>query len=243
VTDDTDGYTDTPRLPDTEYCVHDPDRPKPPSVEPGGATTTPPPSDATVLFDGTDLGRWEGADGGDPAWTIRDGSVTVEPGAGDIRTTESLGDCQLHLEWAAPAAVSGDGQGRGNSGVFLMDRYEIQVLDNHDNPTYADGYAGAVYGQFPPLVNACREPGAWQSYDILWRGPRFDGDEVERPARMTVFHNGMVVQDGTDLLGPTTHRDVLDYEPHSPAAPLRLQDHGDRVRFRNIWYRPLSVPR
>lgn len=242
MTDDTDGYTDTPRLPDTEYCVHDPDRPEPPSVDPGGATTTPPPSDATVLFDGTDLDRWEGVDGDDPGWTIHDESVEVEPGAGDIRTTESLGDCQLHLEWATPAAVSGDGQGRANSGVFLMDRYEIQVLDNYDNPTYADGYAGAVYGQFPPLVNACREPGVWQSYDVIWRGPRFDGDAVERPARVTVFHNGIVVQDATTLLGPTTHRDVLDYEPHAPAAPLCLQDHGDRVRFRNVWYRPLSTP-
>jgi hypothetical protein len=236
----TEGYTDTPRLPGTDYCVHDPTRPEPPSVDPGEPTTADPPSDATVLFDGVDLNQWESADGGDPEWTIRDGYVEVAPGTGDVRTTDPLGACQLHLEWAAPAEVRDEGQGRGNSGVFLADRYEIQVLDNFENPTYADGYAGAVYGQYPPLANACREPGAWQSYDIVWRPPRFDGDALERPARVTVVHNGVVVQDATELLGPTTHRELLDYEPHPPAAPLRLQDHGDRVRFRNVWYRPLS---
>jgi hypothetical protein len=150
------GYTDTPRLPDSEYRVHDPERPQPRTVSPGEPVTKTPPSDATVLFDGTDLDRWEAPDGGEPAWTVEGEHVEVEPQSGDIQTEETIGDCQLHLEWAAPAEVEGDGQGRGNSGVFLMDRYEIQVLDSFDNPTYADGHAAAVYGQRPPLVNACR---------------------------------------------------------------------------------------
>jgi hypothetical protein len=124
--------------------------------------------------------------------------------------------------------------------VFLQDRYEIQVLDNYENSTYADGYAGAIYGQTPPLVNACRPPGEWQSYDVVWRGPRFDGDDVTRPARLTLFHNGVVVQDATELIGQTAHQRVGTYEPHPPAAPLRLQDHGDVLRFRNVWYRDLE---
>jgi hypothetical protein len=236
------GYDDTPTLPDSEYCVHDPDRPRPPAVDPGDAAsnTAAPPADATVLFDGTDIAAWEAQDGGDPEWTVEDGTLQVTPESGDIQTREPIGDCQLHLEWLAPADTGSEGQQRSNSGVFLMDRYEIQVLDCYENPTYADGYAGAVYGQTPPLVNACRPPGEWQSYDIVWRGPRFEGDEVTRPARVTVLHNGVVVQDATELIGATTHRAVGEYEPHPPAAPLRLQDHGDPVRFRNVWYRDLS---
>lgn len=240
MSDSGPGYSDTPTLPSSTYCVHDPTRPRPPAIDPGGAATKAPPSDATVLFDGTDLSAWEGADGGLADWNVTDGRLETHSNAGDIRTTEDIGDCQLHLEWAVPAGVDGEGQDRGNSGVFLMDRYEIQVLDCYENPTYADGYAAAIYGQRPPMVNACREPGEWQSYDIVWRGPRFDGDELTRPARATVSHNGVVVQDATELLGPTTHRDVRDYEPHPPEAPLRLQYHGDRMLFRNIWYRSLS---
>jgi len=166
--------------------------------------------------------------------------LCVEPDSGDICTREAIGDCQLHLEWQAPADDAGEGQQRSNSGVFFQDRYEIQVLDTYENPTYADGFAGAVYGQTPPLVNACRPPGEWQAYDIVWRGPRFDGDDVVRRARVTVLHNGVVVQDATELIGQTTHRDVGTYEHHPPAAPLRLQDHGDPVRFRNVWYRDLQ---
>jgi len=233
------GYTDTPSLPHVEYRVHDVERPRPAAVTPGGPNDAPPPSDATVLFDG-DLDGWEAVDGGSPEWTTRGDYVQVEPGTGDIRTTESIGDCQLHVEWATPGEVTGDSQGRGNSGVFLADRYEIQVLDTDENPTYADGYAGAVYGQHPPLVNAARPPGEWQSYDIVWRGPRFDGDDLVRPAVVTVLQNGVLVQDRTELIGQTTHRKVGTYEPHPPEAPLRLQDHGDRVRFRNVWYRPLD---
>ena len=147
----------------------------------------------------------------------------------------------MHLEWAAPAEVIGNSQGRGNSGVFLMGRYEIQVLDCYDNPTYADGTAGAVYGQHPPLVNACRRPGEWQTYDIVWTAPRFDGGRLVSPAFATVFFNGVLVQYHRQLTGPTTHRRVMEYEAHSPTGPLRLQDHGNPVRFRNIWYRPLQM--
>jgi hypothetical protein len=242
MSDDRPGYTDTPYLPDSEYRVHDATRPHPPVVDPGDGSDGPPdpPSDATVLMDGSGLEEWEGLDGGDAGWNAEGDYVETEPDAGDIQTVDPIGDCQLHVEWAAPSEVSGDGQGRGNSGVFLMDRYEIQVLDCYDNPTYADGHAGAVYGQHPPLVNACRPPGAWQSFDVVWRGPRFDGDELARPARVTVLHNGVVVQDSAELVGPTTHGEVLEYEPHPQSAPLRLQDHGDRVRFRNVWYRPLD---
>jgi hypothetical protein len=165
-------------LPDSEYTVHDPERPHPSPVDPGdhgpGSVTGTAPADATVLFDGEDLSAWEGQDGGDPEWVIDDGTLRVVPESGDIQTRAAIGDCQLHLEWLAPEDPESEGQQRSNSGVFLMDRYEIQVLDCYENSTYADGYAGAVYGQTPPLVNACRPPGEWQSYDILWRGPRFD---------------------------------------------------------------------
>lgn len=233
----------TPRLPGTEYRVHDPSRPKPPSVDPGrgpaAGSPVGPPSDATVLFDGTDLDGWEGIDGDDADWLVEDGYVEVVPGTGDSRTVEAYGDGQFHVEWATPAPAEGDGQQRGNSGVFLMDRYEIQVLDCYENVTYADGYAAAVYGQHPPLVNACCEPGAWQTFDVLWRGPRFEAAELRRPARVTVLHNGVVVHDRTELVGPTAHGRVQTYTPHPPVGPLRLQDHGDRVRFRNIWFRPL----
>jgi hypothetical protein len=243
MSDDRPGYDDTPQLPNSEYCVHDPDRPHPEPVDPGGpssATDATPPADATILFDGHDLSAWEASDGGEPCWTVEDGVMCVAPETGDVQTREPIGDCQLHIEWQAPIVEDGGGQLQSNSGVFLQDRYEIQVLDNHENPTYADGYAGAVYGQSPPLVNACRPPGEWQAYDIVWRGPRFDGDAVTRPARVTILHNGVVVQDATELIGQTTHRAVGEYEPHPPAAPLRLQDHGDLVRFRNVWYRDLE---
>jgi hypothetical protein len=239
--DDRPGYEDTPTLPNAPYRVHDPDRPHPPAVDPGGLLAKAPPEDATVLLDGGGLEGWEHRDGEPAGWNATDAYVEVEPGTGDVRTRAAIGDCQLHVEWATPENPGEDGQGRGNSGVFLMDRYEIQVLDCHGNPTYADGYAGAVYGQHPPLANACREPGGWQSYDVVWRGPRFDdGGTLRRPGRVTVLHNGVLVQEGVELLGATTHRAVPEYDPHPPKAPLRLQDHGDRVRFRNVWYRPLE---
>lgn len=237
--DQRPGYTDTPRLPNSAYHVHDPERPHPPAVDPPEPTTSAPPSDATALFD-AGLDDWEHPDGSPAEWTVEDGYVESVPDTGDIRTTEPIGDCQLHLEWMPPANVEGDGQARANSGVFLMDRYEIQILDCYDNPTYADGYTAAVFGQTPPRVNACRPPGEWQSFDILWRAPRFADGTLESPARVTLLHNGVAVHDATELVGPTTNSDVLDYEPHASADVLRLQDHGDRVRFRNLWYRPLS---
>ena len=240
MSDDRPGYSDTPKLPNSEYRVHDEERPHPPTVDPNGLVAKDPPADATALFNGGNLDSWEGDDGGAAEWNVDGEYVEVEPGAGDISTTADIGDCQLHVEWAAETGADATGQGRSNSGVFLLDRYEVQVLDNYENPTYADGYAGAMYGQAPPLANACREPGAWQSFDIVWNGPRFDGDTVERPAHITVFHNGVLVQNATELIGPTTNLEVAEYEPHPTEAPLRLQDHGDRVRFRNIWYRSLE---
>jgi hypothetical protein len=239
------GYTDTPLIPGSRWRVHDPERPQPLVVAPGTPSTPEapgqPPSDAVVLFDGTSLDGWVGKDGAPARWTVENGYVEVVPKAGDITSRAQFGDCQLHLEWQAPADVSGSSQGRGNSGVFLMDRYELQVLDCYQNPTYADGTTGAVYGQHPPLVNACRRPGEWQSYDIVWLAPRFDGDRLVTPAYVTVFLNGLLVQYHRPVLGPTSHKKVTPYEPHPPVAPLRLQDHSNPVRFRNIWYRPLAA--
>jgi hypothetical protein len=228
-------------IPGSDYRVHDKARPRPRVVTPGVANHQPP-SDAIVLFGGTDLAGWLAQKGGGAAgWNVTDGYMEVVPGTGGIESKAHFGDCQLHLEWAAPAAVKGDSQGRGNSGVFLMGRYEIQVLDCYANPTYADGTTGAIYGEYPPLVNACRRPGEWQSYDIVWKGPRFDGDTLTRPASVTVFLNGVLLHLDQKLIGPTGHRAVYPYVPHAEAGPLALQDHGDLVRFRNIWYRPLTA--
>jgi hypothetical protein len=238
------GYSDTPLLPGSPYRVHDGSRPQPRVVSPG--TESAPerpgraPADALVLFDGTDLSHWMAMDGSPAKWKVEHGHMEVVPGTGNIQSRQHFGDCQLHLEWAAPAVVKGEGQGRGNSGVFLMGRYEIQVLDCYQNPTYPDGTTAALYGQCPPLVNACRRPGEWQSYDILWLGPRFDGSRLVRPAYATVLHNGLVVHHHKELQGPTRHRQVTSYEPHAEAGPLVLQDHGDLVRYRNIWCRPLT---
>lgn len=238
--EDRPGYTDTPYLPNSAYRVHDVERPHPPTVDPNGIVTKGPPEDATVLFDGGDLDGWEHGDGSEPRWELEDDYVEVRPDTGDVQTTETFGDCQLHLEWAAPTEISDDGQGRGNSGVFLMGQYEIQVLDNYDNPTYADGFAGSIYGQAPPLVNPCRPPGEWQSFDVTWHRPRFDSVDVVEPARVTVLYNGVVVQDATELIGRTTNLEVGEYEPHPAEGSIRLQDHGDRVRFRNVWCRSLE---
>jgi hypothetical protein len=238
------GYDDTPVLPDIGYRVHDGSRPQPRIVTPGTASTQEkpgaPPSDAVILFDGRNLSNWVAQSGEEARWKVENGYMEVVPGTGDIQTREHFGDCQLHLEWAAPTLVKGESQGRGNSGVFLMGLYEIQVLDCYDNPTYPDGTTAAIYGQYPPLVNACRKPGEWQTYDILWLGPRFEGDKLTCPACVTVLHNGVVAHHATTLQGPTQHRQLAVYTPHPPVGPLRLQDHGDLVRFRNIWYRPLT---
>ena len=238
------GDKDTPTLPGFGFQVHDGARPQPRIVAPGTTSSQAepgvPPADAVILFGGTDLTQWMSVHGGVAAWRVEDGSMEVLPGAGAIRTRVCLGDCQLHLEWAAPAEVTGAGQERGNSGVLLMGLYELQILDGYANPTYADGAAAALYGQYPPLVNACRRPGEWQVYEILWTVPRFAGGQVVSPAYVTVLHNGVVVHHHTALLGPTQHGRVATYRPHSPTGPLQLQDHGARVRYRNIWYRPLK---
>ncbi len=199
------------------------------------------PSDAVILFDGSSLAAWRGREGAAPAqWVVRDGYMEAAPGVGAIQTAAPLGDIQLHIEWATPTPPKGRGQGRGNSGVILMGRYEVQVLDSYDNATYADGQAGALYGQYPPLVNAARRPGEWQVYDIVFRGPRWNATgTLTRPARVTVFHNGVLVQDHASLWGGTAWLRPAPYEPHAARAPLVLQDHSNPVRYRNIWVRAL----
>ena len=229
------GYRDTPFLPGGKWRVHDIDRPLPRVVTPG--VQAAPPSDALVLFDGTSLKAWKCGDK-DAGWKIENGYMEVN-GSGSIETRESFGDCQLHLEWCAPAKVEEASQGRGNSGVFLMSRYEVQVLDSFENRTYADGQAAALYGQEPPLVNACRKPGEWQTYDIAFRAPRFEGDKLVSPGVVTVLHNGVLVQNAVPFLGSTVHRALAQYSPHPAEAPLQLQDHGNPVRYRNVWIRKL----
>jgi hypothetical protein len=223
-----------------QWQVHDMNRPTPPVVTPGAENWLPP-SDAIVLFDGTDLSAWQsGKGGGDAKWKIENGYMEVVPKAGDIKTRQAFGSCQLHIEWAAPEVGGGDSQKRGNSGIFLMDTYEVQVLDSYENPTYADGQASAIYGQNPPRVNACRKPGQWQTYDIIFHAPVFKGDAVEKPATITVLHNGVLTQDHWVIEGTTFHKERSRYVAHAEKLPLHLQDHGDAVRFRNIWIRPLN---
>ncbi|HEY3332504.1 MAG TPA: DUF1080 domain-containing protein [Capsulimonadaceae bacterium] len=239
------GYQDTPLIPGTNYHVHDGERPQPPVVDAGTASTQDtagtPPSDATILFDGATLNGWvKAGDGSAAGWTAEGGILNVVPGTGDIQTVVELGDGQYHVEFASPTVVKGDGQGRGNSGVFILGLYEIQVLDCYQNPTYPDGTTGGVYGQYPPLVNPVRKPGDWNVYDILWTGPKFDGETLLSPAYVTVILNGVVLHNHRELQGPTQHRTTASYTPHPPAAPLKLQDHGDLVRFRNIWHRPIG---
>jgi len=226
----------------TPWGVRDPNRPQPRVIAPGGLSGLAPveaPGDAEVLFDGTSLDAFCSVlDPGKPApWKVADGYVEVVPGSGGIRTREDFGDCQIHVEWSAPTEITGDGQKRGNSGVFIHDLYEIQILDCFENETYADGTTAAVYMQHPPLVNACCRPGDWNIFEILWEAPRFCGEELVRPARVTVLHNGAVVQLHTEVHGPTRQWQPY-YTPHGP-GPIRLQDHGDPVRFRNIWIRRL----
>jgi hypothetical protein len=238
------GFTDTPMLPNLPWHVHDPARPHPKVITPG-ATPGAAPSDAIVLFDGKDLSKWQqegrGADRGkmvDAQWKVGDGYFEVVGGTGSLLTREKFGDCQLHVEWSSPAVIKGTSQGRGNSGVLIMSRYEIQVLDAWNNPTYADGQAGAIYGQWPPLANPARQPGEWNTYDILFEAPRFEGEKLAKPAYVTVLYNGVMVHHHKELMGPMVYRQVAHYTPHGPEEPLMLQDHnGDAVRYRNIWIR------
>lgn len=203
------------------------------------------PSDAIVLFDGRNLDAWESAKTrGKPApWQLDSGAMVVAPKTGDLRTKQSFGDLQLHLEFQTPARVAGEGQHRGNSGVFFMDRYELQILDSYENTTYANGQAASIYKQHLPLVNAARPPGEWQTFDVVFIAPRFTDDgRLLRPARMTVFHNGVLVHHDAVLQGATTHRGKPAYEAHPARQPLRLQDHGHPVAFRNLWAREIALP-
>ena len=223
------------------WAIHDHNRPQPPRVEPaknGGA-----PSDAIILFSGKDLKEnWLATKkpGGPALWDVVDGNILqCKPGTGDIITKEQFGDCQLHIEWAAPTEIKGTSQGRGNSGVFFMGMTEVQILDNYNNPTYADGFAGSVYGVNPPMANALNKPGEFNSYDIIFRRPIFkDGKEIH-PGYVTVFCNGVLIQDHTPLEGGGGHRGRSKPRPFPEKGPLKLQDHGNKTQFRNIWYRPL----
>ena len=225
------------------WKIHDMSRPAPAVVTPGASAGlgTKAPSDAIVLFDGKDLSRWRSSNGGGPAkWAVKGDYIEVVPGSGPMETAQPFGDCQLHIEWSAPPP-KGTGQERGNSGVFLMGRYEVQVLDSYQNATYPDGQAAAVYGQYPPLVNVTRPPGEWQGYDIVFHGPRFAADgKLVRPATVTVFHNGVLVQDNRVLSGPTGHQERPPYAQHPEKLPISLQDHGNTMRFRNVWIRELQ---
>jgi hypothetical protein len=237
--DEVQGETDTPQLPGVPYHVHDSKRPQPPTVATMGAVSVKPPSDATVLFDGSSLDAWS-TNGGKPAFLLKNG-VMIAHGK-DIQTRKSFGAIQLHLEWRLPAGRPVDGQKGGNSGVFLMGLYEVQILQSHQNPTYADGSAGALYGQLPPSVNATAPQGEWQSYDIAFEPPVYDGKTVTRPAKITVIHNGVILQHGERFLGPTQWRKLASYpEQHPATGPITLQFHGDPMEFRNIWVRPLQT--
>lgn len=239
---DRPGYTDTPLVPGMKWHVHDSARPYPKVIEPGTFSSQDmpgkPPSDAVILFDGKDTSKWQ-TNGGPAKWKVENGYM--QAGGGSIVTKEEFGDCQLHIEWCTPNPPKGTSQGRGNSGVlFFNGKYEVQVLDSYDNKTYADGQAGAIYGSYPPLVNASRKPGEWQVYDIIFTVPRFEGDKLTKPGYFTVLHNGVVLHNHVELLGDSLHRQAAKYTPHPPKGPLMLQDHGDPVRYRNIWYRELK---
>ena len=239
------GRRDTPLLPGTPWHVHDPERPQPPVVTPGTFPTadTPgrAPSDAIVLFDGHDLAAWSDDDGHPPTWKVADGAAI--PSGGSIHTLQEFGDVQVHVEFAEPAPATGSGQENGNSGVFLQGRYEVQVLDSYGNRTYPDGQAAAIYGQSPPQVNAARPPGEWQSYDIVFTVARFNPDgSLKTPAYLTVLHNGVLVQNHVALLGPTVNGALAKSDFTPPIGPIGLQDHGNAVRYRNLWARPLPDP-
>ncbi len=243
--DDKRGYTDTPQLPGQPWKVHDAARPHPPKVTPGmPLLNEAPPSDAIVLFDGKDLSQWisMGRDGKahDPQWKVENGCMEITPHSGGLVTKEKFGDIQLHVEWMIPKSVEGAGQGRGNSGIEIMRRYEIQVLESYENMTYADGQAAALYGQYPPLVNATRPQGEWNVYDIMFEAPRFEGDKVVKPGYVTVIHNGVLVHHHREILGKVIHRKVATYQTHGPEEPLSRQDHNQVVRYRNIWIRRLK---
>lgn len=221
----------------SQWRIHETERPQPTVVTPPKGPTAP--SDAIVLFDGKDLSGWQRWNGEAPTWVVKDGYMEVRQGS--IQTKRGFGDCQLHVEWMIPTNWEGSGQGGYNSGVYLMKYYEIQVLNSFKNNTYPDGQAGAIYGQFPPMVNSMRPPGEWQTYDIIFHRPRFDASgKVVSPAYMTVLHNGVVIHNHRELLGPTEWQEQRPYSLHPDKLPVMLQDHGNPVRFRNIWVRELE---
>lgn len=216
-------------------------KPEPKVVTPG-KTNLDAPSDAIILLDGTSGSNWEQKRGGDLKWTIADGAMTVKPQTGDIQSKQKFGDCQLHVEWRIDKNVKGEGQDRGNSGIFLMGRYEVQVLDNYNNinKTYVNGQAGSMYKQSPPLVNVCKAPGEWQTYDIIFTAPRFsEKGYVIEPARITVIQNGVLVQNNTTIWGNTVYIGSPFYEKHEAKESITIQDHGHLTSFRNIWVREL----
>lgn len=216
-------------------------KPVPPVVSPGESANTPT-SDAIVLFDGSGLSAWESEkDGSDADWTVENGILTVNPGSGGIRTKQDFGDVQIHLEWSAPTEIKGEGQGRGNSGLYIMNKYELQILDSYENETYTNGQAASVYKQSPPLANATKPPGEWNTYDVIFTAPRFNEDGMLlSPAKITAFHNGILVQNNFELRGPTVYTGIPNYTAHEEKLPIHLQDHGDLVNFRNIWVRELN---
>jgi hypothetical protein len=238
------GFVDTPMLPNLPWHVHDPARPHPPVVTPAAAPGGAP-SDAIVLFDGSELSKWMQRGSKDeilaPKWPVRDGYFEVGPKTGNLYTRDSFGSVQLHIEWASPTPPTGNSQGRGNSGVLFMGLYEIQVLDTYNNPTYADGQAAAIYGQWPPLANVARKTGEWNVYDIVFEAPAFENGKLTKPAYQTVFWNGVMVHNRKEVMGPMIYRDVASYKtPHAAELPLMLQDHNNPVRYRNVWIRRLA---
>ena len=242
------GYKGTPNIPGTPYCVHDGDRPQPPVVTPAAnfSMGAPAPSDAVVLFDGKDLSQWEGRNGQPARWAVENGSMAS--GRGGIRTKGKWADFQLHMEFATPNPPKGTGQGRGNSGLLINGMYEVQILDSYQSPTYPDGQCGALYGQTPPLVNACKAPGEWQTYDVIFESPRWDADgKLIKKANVTAIQNGLVLHHrreyigGTDGINGVAHTSLGTYDkPHEPQVFIELQDHANPVHFRNIWIRTLG---
>ena len=237
------GFTALAEIPGTPWRIHDIARPHPRVITPG-ATPGAAPSDASVLFDGKDLSKWVHSRNGqlsDAKWPVKEGYFETGAGSGSIVTRETFGDVQLHLEFATPSPGRGASQDRGNSGVIFMGRYEVQVLDSFENVTYADGQAAAIYGEYPPLVNAARRPGEWQTYDIVFEAPKFNGTMVVSPAYVTVIWNGVLVQHRRPIMGSTSATTTVhQYAPHDPELPLTLQDHSHPVRYRNIWIRRLA---
>jgi len=234
------GYEDTPLIPGTEWRVHDIKRPAPKVVAPG-KTASDAPADAIVLFDGKNTDAFVGKEGAPCQWKVENGELFVF--GGDIWTKEKFGDCQIHLEWQSQPNTKGNSQKKGNSGIFIQNLYEVQILDCYNNPTYADGHAGSIYGQTPALVNAVRPPGEWQVYEVLFTAPKVKDGKVTEPAYVTIIINGIVVQNHTAIMGPTRHKQATSYEGVTgEKAPIRFQDHKNDppVKFRNIWIRPLS---